>query len=444
MKERNSLFVLRKKKEFIVPLPFYLGLIFFFILGYVAIIFENLHNINKAATALLMAAGCWLIYFLSQMSLGLHPEMTHAEVGDIAEIIFFILAVMTIVQLIDSHQGFKIVTNVLHTSSLRRMLWYVLIISFFMSSVLDNLTSMIVMISLLRKLIPEKNQRWIFCSLVVIAVNAGGAWTPIGDVTTTMIWIGERITTWQTIKWLFLPSLVCMLVGGFFGMFLLPRHGKLQAVKNIAPMEPGARRVFFGGLIALIMIPIWKTLFNLPPFMGALIGLGMLWLITDLTHFRFREDRGHLRVPRVLGQIDTSGVLFFLGILLAVGALNTSGILRDFAKLLEQVLPNQNYVAIFIGLISSIVDNVPLVAATFGMYDLATYPTDLQLWQLIAYAAGTGGSILIIGSAAGVVLMGLEGVPFFWYFRRIAGIALIAYFAGLFIYFLQRYLVQVL
>ena len=421
-----------------MTVSFYVGLIFFFALGYAFIIFEKLHNINKAATALLMAAGCWFIYFLSQILAGHPPKFPSEQLADVASIIFFLLAVMAIVELIDSHHGFKLITDLLHTTSKRKMLWLVLVISFFMSSVLDNLTSMIVMISLLRKLISKKEDRWILGSLVVITVNAGGAWTPIGDVTTTMMWINDRITTWNIIKALFLPSVVCTIVAGLFGMLLIKKSDQaLQNQPKPLPMEIGARRVFCGGVLALVLIPVWKSLFSIPPFMGALIGLAALWLITDLIHFREKDTRHHLQVPHILAKIDISGVLFFLGILLAVSALTTAGILKDFANLLEKMLPNQNYVAVFIGLLSSIVDNVPLVAATFGMYDLATYPTDSVLWQLIAYAAGTGGSILIIGSAAGVAFMGIEHVDFFWYFKKISWVALLGYFAGIIVYFLQ-------
>lgn len=416
----------------------YFELITFFCVGYCAIIFEKFLNLNKAATALLMACGCWIIYFYFMQSAHA-SEVLAPYLADVAQIIFFLMAAMAIVELIDSHHGFKVVTDLLHTTSKRKMLWLILFISFFMSAILDNLTTMIVMVSLLRKLVPHKQDRWLLGSLVVISVNAGGAWTPIGDVTTTMLWINGRITTWETIKWLFLPSFICMLVAGLLAMlFIKGKSADLSSETRHKRMEPGARRVLIGGLLALVMIPVWKAVLHVPPFMGALIGLGLLWLITDLIHFRHEETRSHLRVPYILSRIDTSGILFFLGILLAINSLTAAGILKDFAAFLENVVPNQNYVAILIGLISSIVDNVPLVAATFGMYDLARFPIDSTLWQLIAYAAGTGGSILIIGSAAGVAFMGLEKVDFIWYFKRISWIALIAYFAGAGVYFLLR------
>lgn len=409
----------------------------FFLLGYGAIIFEKFLTINKSATALLMAVGCWIIYFFYN-PLGHETELhlLNEQLADIAQIIFFLMAAMAIVELIDSHHGFKIITDLLYASTKRKMMWLILFISFFMSSVLDNLTTMIVMTSLLKKLIPDKKERWFMGSLVVISVNAGGAWTPIGDVTTTMLWINHRITTWETIKSLFIPSVVCAAVAGLLALFFIkgPSAPLLESVKG-KKMEPGAKRVLIGGILALVLIPVWKALLGLPPFLGALIGLGVLWLVTDLIHYRYGDTRWHLRVPSVLGRIDASGILFFLGILLAVSSLAVTGILKDLALGLDRVLPNQNYLAFLIGVISSIVDNVPLVAATFGMYDLNQFPVNSTLWQLIAYAAGTGGSIFIIGSAAGVAFMGLEGIDFIWYFKRIAWIATIGYCAGFFIYF---------
>ncbi len=412
----------------------YLLLIFFFSVGYLAIIFEKFLHVNKAAIALVMGAFCWLLYFIAL------PKQLPAEfvehLADVAQIIFFLLAAMVIVELIDSHQGFKIITDMLYTSSKMRMLWFLIGIAFFMSAVLDNLTTMIVMVSLLKKLIPSKQERWLLGSILVIAVNAGGAWTPIGDVTTTMLWINNKITTGATIKALFIPSVVCTLVAGAFASLLF--RGKSEKVPTVIkiPMEPGARRVLYMGAGSLIMIPVWKGVFGLPPFMGALIGLGVLWLVTDIIHHRHGEERWHLRVAHVLTKIDTSGILFFLGILLAIDALASSGILKDFAQWLQRVIPNQAWVVVIIGLISSVIDNVPLVAATMGMYDMNQYPINSTLWQMIAYAAGTGGSILIVGSAAGVAFMGLEKIDFLWYLKHIAWIAFLGYIAGFITYLL--------
>lgn len=412
----------------------YLGLITFFSIGYLAIIFERFLHVNKAAVALIMAVVCWLIYFSGHHAT---PSALIAEqISDVAQIIFFLLAAMVIVELIDSHHGFKLITDMLYTSSMRRMLWFLIGISFFMSAALDNLTSMIVMASLLKKMVKDPKDRWMLGSIVVIAVNAGGAWTPIGDVTTTMLWINNKISTWETIRSLFIPSVVNVVVSGLLATLLIKGNNEPSQSSFTMQMQPGARRVLFMGVGSLIMIPIWKAVFGLPPFMGALIGLGVLWLVTDILHFRYGEERWHLRVTHILTKIDISGVLFFLGILLAIDALAMAGILKDFAEALQRVVPSENWVAVIIGLISSIVDNVPLVAATMGMYDMTAHPPDSALWQLIAYAAGTGGSILIIGSAAGVAFMGIEKVDFIWYFKHISWIALIGFFAGIFTYFL--------
>jgi NhaD family Na+/H+ antiporter len=414
----------------------YIELSLLFIIGYLGIVFEKFIKVNKAATALLMAVVLWLVYFwqMKQQSLPIGEMCEH--LSNIAQIIFFLLAAMAIVELIDSHGGFRLITDFFYTSSKRKMALFFVLISFFMSSILDNLTSMIVMISILKKMIPDREERWLMGSIIVIAVNAGGAWTPIGDVTTTLLWINEKISTWQTIKSLFFPSIVNVLVSTLLAMFMI-KEGKKVKTKIVSESKaPGANWVFFMGLLALIMIPIWKAFFNLPPFMGALLGVGILWLFTDLVHFPHGEKRTHLRLPHILSRLDISGILFFLGILLAIDALAQAGILKDIALFFEKVLPNQNYVAVLIGLISSVIDNIPLVAATIGMYDPVAFPKDSSIWLLIAYAAGTGGSILIIGSAAGVAFMGLDKVDFLWYLKRISWIALIGYFAGLLVYFI--------
>jgi len=415
----------------------YYVLIFVFVLGYLGIVFEKFLHVNKAAIALTMAVLCWFLYLIpthgtEELLKGHFAE----QVSDVAQVIFFLLAAMVIVELIDSHRGFSVITDILYSSSKRRMLWFLVGLSFFMSSVLDNLTSMIVIASLLRKMVKNKEDRWFLGSMVVIAVNAGGAWTPIGDVTTTMLWINDKITTWAIIRSLFFPSVVCAAVAAVLATFMLKKEREEEkTVMAHLPLEPGAKRVLWMGIGALVFIPIWKTVFGIPPFMGALLGLGLLWLFTDILHFRYGEERWHLRVGHVLTRIDMSGVIFFLGILLAVNALQGPGILKDFALFLEKIVPNQNYVAVLIGLLSSVVDNVPLVAATMGMYDMTLFPTNAPLWQLIAYAAGTGGSILIIGSAAGVALMGIEKIDFIWYLRKVTWIALVSYFAGLLVYF---------
>ncbi|MCH9610322.1 MAG: Na(+)/H(+) antiporter NhaD [Chlamydiales bacterium] len=421
----------------IVPPMLHLELLIFFALGYLAIIFDKFLHVNKAAVALVMGVVCWLIFFAESQTMISASAMAE-QIYEVAQIIFFLLGVMVIVEMIDSHHGFKMITDVIYTSSRRKMLWFLIIVSFFMSAVLDNLTSMIVVISLLRKMIPNTKERWLIGSVIVIAVNAGGAWTPIGDVTTTMLWIHDKITTFEIIKTLFIPSVVCTLVSGLLATFMIKgENEKVEGSFKLIEMEPGAKRVFWLGLLSLIMIPVWKAVLHVPPFMGALLGLGIIWLLTDIIHLRHGEERWHLRVLHVLTKIDISGIFFFLGILLAIDALGSAGLLKHFAELLESIVPNQNWVAMIIGLISSIVDNVPLVAATMGMYDMATYPVNDPLWQLIAYSAGTGGSILIIGSAAGVVFMSMEKVDFFWYAKKVGWMALIGYFAGFATYMLM-------
>ncbi len=414
----------------------HLELLIFFVIGYVAIIFDKFLHVNKAAVALVMGVICWLIYFIGSQTT-ISSSVLAEQVYEVAQIIFFLLGVMVIVEIVDSHHGFKMVTDLIYTSSKRRMLWFLIGLSFFMSAVLDNLTSMIVVISLLRKMIPNVKDRCLIGSVVVIAVNAGGVWTPIGDVTTTMLWIHDKISTWETIKALFIPSVVCVVVSGLLAtLFIKGENEKVSSSLHLVKMEPGAKRVFCFGFLSLIMIPAWKALLGIPPFMGALFGLGIIWLLTDIMHLRHGEKRLHLRVLHVLTKVDLSGIFFFLGILLAIDALGMAGLLAQFAAFLEHVLPNQNWVAMVIGLISSVVDNVPLVAATISMYDSAQFPMDSELWQLIAYAAGTGGSILVIGSAAGVVFMGMEKVDFFWYARKMGWIALIGYCAGFATYLL--------
>jgi NhaD family Na+/H+ antiporter len=412
-----------------------------FIVGYLAIIFESKLHINKTASALITAVVCWSCLFLTEghiPSLGLEALSEH--LGNIAQIILFLLGAMTIVELIDSHRGFKIITDFIQTSSKIRMLWVIGIFSFFLSAVLDNLTTTIVIISLLRKLIPDRKERILLSSIVVIAANAGGAWTPIGDVTTTMLWINGNITSLKTIQALFFPSLISLFVALLCVGFQLKGSypGLVQKAHEEAP-EYGARRVFFVGFFSLIFVPIFKALTGLPPFMGVLIGLGVLWLITDILHAA-EDSRAHLKVPHVLARIDISGVLFFLGILLCVSALDTAGILKTIANFLNNTIENLTIIATLIGIISAIIDNVPLVAAGMGMYDMTAYPVDSHFWQLLAYCAGTGGSILIIGSAAGVALMSLEKIDFMWYLKHIGWIAFLSYLSGIGAYLLQNLL----
>ncbi len=413
----------------------HMAMIGVFLVGYAAIIFEYRIKVNKTAAALLMAAISWgLLFVYSGEKIADSIGSLADHVSNVSQIIFFLLGAMTLVELIDSHRGFKIITDNINTRSKKKMLWLIAIISFFLSSLLDNLTTTIVMISLLRKLVDSQEDRILLGSVVVIAANAGGAWTPIGDVTTTMLWIGGQVTTIPLVRSLFFPSLFSLVISLFFlGFKMRGNYPSLLQEEVKAEVEPGARFVFFLGLAALIGVPIFKASIGLPPFMGMLVGVGVLWLVTDMLHHS-HEDRSHLRIPHVLTKIDTSGVLFFLGILLSINALETAGLLEGLAIFLGRHIENLALIATSIGIVSSVVDNVPLVAATMGMYDLHSFPVNSAFWQMVAYCAGTGGSILIIGSAAGVALMGMEKVDFMWYFKRISLKALSGYLAGMVLY----------
>ncbi len=409
----------------------YILLIVIFALGYTAIIFEHILKINKSAVAIFMAVACWAVFFLgSPYSWSENIAHLNMDVSGVAQIIFFLLGAMTIVELIDSHHGFKIVTDAIRTTSKRKMLWLIAIVTFFLSAILDNLTTTILMVSLLRKLIPDAKDRLLLCCLVVVAANAGGAWTPIGDVTTTMLWINGQLTSLAVMKALFTPSALSVLIPlAYFSFRMKGRISPASAEKKIVE-EPGARIVFVLGVLGLVCVPIFKAVTGLPPFMGILISLSILWLVTDGLHHKY-EQRRHLRVPYVLTKVDISGVLFFLGILLCVGSLQAAGLLKDLATWLGGQVESLATLATFIGLFSAVVDNVPLVAATMGMYPLDVFPPDHALWHMIAYAAGTGGSILIIGSSSGVALMGMEKIDFMTYMRKVSIPVLIGYLIGM-------------
>ncbi|NGX57083.1 MAG: Na(+)/H(+) antiporter NhaD [Candidatus Anoxychlamydiales bacterium] len=410
-------------------------IIFIFIIGYVFIALEYYIKVNKTATAILTAVLTWVFLFLHDGMIDISEQIKiERHIGDASQIIFFLLSAMTLVEIIDSHKGFQIITKYITTKSKKKLLWIVAISSFFLSAVLDNLTTTIVMISLLRKLLPDKKERLYYCATVVIAANAGGAWTPIGDVTTTMLWIKGQVTALKVIKALFLPSLTAMIVSIFLiGTKLKGKFKSIDLKKH--KIEPGAKLVLILGIISFAFVPVFRYLTHLPPFMGMLLGLGIIWVVTDIKHHKY-ETRKHLRVPFALTKIDTSSVLFFLGILLAVNSLEMVGILKKLAIYLDVHINNLAAVATSLGFLSALIDNVPLVAATMGMYDMAIYPPDSSLWQMIAYAAGTGGSILIIGSAAGVALMGIEKIDFVWYLKKISLTAITGYLAGMAVYLL--------
>jgi Na+/H+ antiporter NhaD/arsenite permease-like protein len=374
-----------------------------------------------------------------------NDELGH-HLSGIAEILIFLLGAMTIVELIDGHDGFEVITSRIHTLSKRKLLWIVGIITFILSSVLNNLTTAIVMVSLLRKLVGDKETRLLMIGIVVIAANAGGAWSPIGDVTTTMLWIGGQITPLNIMMKLFLPSMVCLFVPILLLSFTMKgnfqRPGELlEHTKSFATTETERQIVFFLGIAILLLVPVFNALTSLPPYMAMLIGLGLVWLVTEIMHRdKTVEDNKNFTVSYALRKIDTPSILFFLGILLAIAALQSSGYLSDAANWIDKHIPNENGKVISIGVLSAIVDNVPLVAASMGMYDLHYYPTDTYFWEFLAYSTGTGGSMLIIGSAAGVAAMGLEKIDFFWYIKKISWLALIGFLAGAGVYMLQHYL----
>jgi NhaD family Na+/H+ antiporter len=406
-------------------------ILFTFVIGYLAIIFEFYVRINKTAVGICIAGLCWLIYFATSSDVHTPYNLLSHHLSDISQILFFLLAGMTLVELIDSHKGFAVVTSLIKTRSKRKVLCIVSILAFFLSAVLDNLTTTILWISILRKLIPRKSDRLVLNCMVVIAANAGGAWTPIGDVTTTMLWINNKITTWAVMREIFLPSLISMLVP--LAIFCYSQKGRYPPSELLAKdikKEPGANVVFWCGLAALLSVPLLKYLTGIPPFMGMILGLAFLWIVTDIMHFRF-ESRDHLRVPYILTKIDVSSILFFLGILLSVDALQSVGILKAVSVWLDNSIGDLNMIATAIGLFSAIIDNVPLVAAAMGMYDFAI---DNQFWILVAFTAGTGGSILSIGSAAGVALMGIEKVDFITYSKKATLPALAGYIIGVVTY----------
>lgn len=409
-------------------------LIAVFVIGYFLITIEHLIHIDKATIALFMGIVCWVIHFSHGGGGCIYSESCLKDhISDISQIVFFLLGALAIVAIINEHNGFAIIAEAMHIRSKRKLLWVIGILTFFLSAVLDNLTTTIVMVTLLGGLIERTEDRLIIGGAIVIAANAGGAWTPIGDVTTTMLWIGEQVSTTAVMRDLFLPSIACLIVSlAILSIFLQGDFETKKVTKNNG-LEPRGDIIFFLGIGTLIFVPIFKILTGLPPFMGVLLGLSILWFVTDILHREY-QDRKHLLVPRILTKIDFSALLFFLGILLAIDALDSAKILERLARWFDTHFEHPSYIAILIGLASAIVDNVPLVAAAMAMYSLQQFPTDDPFWQMIAFCAGTGGSILIIGSAAGVVFMGLEKVDFFWYLKRISLAAVVGYFAGIAIY----------
>ena len=414
-----------------------------FIVGYLSIAFEHTLRVDKTDPALIMGALCWALISLGHLPVFDHPPH-HAElddvllhhVGKIAEILIFLMGAMVIVELVDLHRGFAVITNRIRTKSKKKMLLLLAVLSFFLSAVLDNLATTIVLVSLLRRLVPVKEERLWFISIVIIGVNAGGAWSPIGDVTTTMLWIGEKVSTFSLVTNLVVPSLVCFGVPVLIANFLPAFRGEISSGEN---QDPNARHyeillssrlMLFVGVAALIFVPIFKVVTHLPPYIGMMMSLGFVWLVSEFIHPEedFDEERKHMYSARTaLSRIEMSSILFFLGILVAIASLESLGLLSNLAHWLDNTLPSQDIVVMLLGTFSAMIDNVPLVAAAMGMYE---FPMDHKIWHFIAYAAGTGGSMLIIGSAAGVAAMGMERIDFIWYLKHIAWLAMVGFIAG--------------
>lgn len=407
-----------------------------FIIGYLCIAFEHNLKLNKAASALITGVLCWTIYTFSGTDHHLVSEQLIEEMGEISGILFFLLGAMTIVELIDAHDGFDLLSDNIKSKNKRKLIWIISFIAFFLSAVLDNLTTTIVLVSMISKIIKDEKEKLYFAAMIVIAANAGGAWSPIGDVTTTMLWIGGQISATSVIKQVFLPSVISIIIPLLGIGFQLKGNipDELVKIKNENDNKQKNLVLFFG-MGALLFVPAFKTLTGLPPFMGMLFSLGMMWLFSEvINHRKDTMVKDVLSINNALRKIDTPSILFFLGILISVAALQSAGILPELAGKLSDAIGNQKIIVMALGILSAIIDNVPLVAATQGMYGLAEFPQDHPFWLFIAYCAGTGGSILIIGSAAGVAAMGLTKIEFFWYLRKISFWALLGYLMGAIVY----------
>ena len=415
-------------------------MIVIFVLGYLAIALEHPIKVDKAASALITGVLVWTLFVLSGADQHFIEENLLHHLSEISSILFFLLGAMTIVELVDAHKGFSIITDKITTKNRVKLLWIISVLTFFFSAALDNLTTTIVMVSLLRKLINDKYDRWFFAGIVVVAANAGGAWSPIGDITTTMLWIGGQLTTKTIVMTLIVPSIVAILVPLVILSFTMKGEvvsPTLDVNQHDFDSTTAFERslIFFLGVLGLLFVPFFKTVTHLPPFMGMMLSLGVLWLVTEIIHRnKKKEIKSHLSVIGVLRKIDTASVLFFLGILLAVAGLQSAGHLAVMAENLNDWFSGDIYaINIIIGLLSAIVDNVPLVAGSMGMYEVTSvgsFAQDGIFWQFLAFCAGTGGSALIIGSAAGVVAMGIEKIDFVWYLKKISILALLGYFAG--------------
>jgi len=456
-----------------------------FVIGYTAIAFEHPIKIDKAASALLIGVLTWTIFLfgadeilagsehfakeffdwlkhnpkesesIESIRLFIYKHEVGHHLNDIAQILFFLLGAMTIVELIDAHEGFAVITDRINTDNRVKLMWILSILTFFFSAALDNLTTSIVMVALIRKLLKEKEERWFFCGMIILAANSGGAWSPIGDITTIMLWIDGQVTASNIITSIFIPSVVCMVVPLLYLSFtkqgtVVRALGRMDIEHMKNPTTAFERNlVFFMGVAGLLFVPIFKTVSHLPPFMGMMLSLGVLWVTTEILHRKKNvEQKSGLSVIGVLQKVDVSTVYFFLGILLAVSSLQSAGHLGIVATWLDGVVGNIYGINVIIGALSAIVDNVPLVAGAMGMYELLPleampkpglgYPVDHEFWEFLAYCAGTGGSMLIIGSAAGVAVMGMEKIDFIWYVKKISLFAAMGYLAGAATYILMN------
>ena len=415
-------------------------LILVFVIGYAAIALEHITRINKSAVALITGVICWAVYIISEPGIShVNKELTR-HLGEMSGILFFLLSAMTIVELIDSHDGFSIITDRLTVKRKRLLVLIISFVTFFMSAVLDNLTTAIVVMSFLRKLVRDKDERLYLTGLVIIAANAGGAWSPIGDVTTTMLWIGGQVTAFNIILKLFLPGLICMIVPMIIVMARIKGNvEKVEKTDRKTEQVSGKHQliVLISGSLALISVPVIKTITGLPPYMAILFSLGIIWILNEALHGSLdKAERSRLSVVHALRKIDVPTILFFLGILLAVSALQSAGVLLKFAAMIRSI-GNETRMAMVTGLFSSVVDNVPLVSAVQGMFSLSQYPPDHYFWEFLAFTSGTGGSALVIGSAAGVAAMGIEKINFVWYLKKISWLALLGYFSGSLFYVFQ-------
>lgn len=456
-------------------------LLILFIIGYLAIALEHPLRVDKTASALLLGMLMWIIYALGAESvvpvisadsfrhfLDTHPAMagkTLAEqslqyvlnvdivehLGDIMQTLLFLIGAMTIVEMVDVHGGFRIITDRINTRNKKRLLWIICFITFFMSAILDNLTTTIVMIMLLRKIITQKEERWLYAGAIVIAANSGGAWSPIGDVTTIMLWVNGNITAPALLSYVLIPSLVSMIVplliiSRNLKGSLPPRDTVVEKNSFITSRERAT--MFYLGVGGLIFVPVFKSLTHLPPFIGMLFVLGALWVFTEIFYnSKMLEQARELRLPKVISRVDMPSILFFLGILMAVAVLQSTGILATIAGVLDEEIHNVYLIGSVLGVLSSIVDNVPLVAGVMGMYPVsspeatgyaANFMVDGTFWELMSYCAGVGGSILIIGSASGVIAMGLEKISFGWYLKKFTWVALIGYISGIAVYCIEK------